>query len=314
MTDENNEKIMNTIEKFIIYILAFIFYWSVTTMVMIIVSPALLLALMLQPFIETGILKLFPHVLKSWTDAARDIKDPVGAKERKDLAEAERLAALPPAKPKDFFDTLDYLSKKTYVDLGKNIGYHPDNDPERSDTKHPFTPNFDMVADAELLERLKHKWLWKAQELALGRVFTKSKWDLDGYTRINDIFFTPYAVHELPELQVTNAESHQWLKECWSIAYDKLEYIKTLMNRAYEKNHSLSKNQEFIFRYKAVNKQLNDLNKSYDKDIVTVRNMIEGLIGKRIEACDPVKFFFDFREATLKNNMYDFFKNANKGK
>jgi hypothetical protein len=42
--------------------------------------------------------------------------------------------------------------------------------------------------------------------------------------------------------------------------------------------------------------------------------MASALIGKRIEACDPVKFFFDFREATLKNNMYDFFKNAKKGK
>ena len=302
------------IEKFIIYIVVFIFYWSVTTMVMIIVSPALLLALMLQPFIETGIKKLFPQVLKSWTDAARDINDPVGAKERKDLAEAERLAALPPAKPKDFYDSLDYMSRKTYMDIGRRVSYHPDNDPERSDIVTPFRPNFDMVADAELLERMKHKWLCKAQELMLTKDFTKSKWDADGYTKIDDIFFTPFSVPGSPELQVTNEKEQQWLKECWSIAYDKLEYIKVLMNRAYEKNHALNKNPEFIFRYKIVSKQLAALNHKYDSSINEVRSMASGLIGKRMEACDPVKFFFDFREATLKNNMYDFFKNANKGK
>ena len=302
------------IEKFIIYIVVFIFYWSVTTMVMIIVSPALLLALMLQPFIETGIKKLFPQVLKSWTDAARDINDPVGAKERDDLKEAERLAALPPAKPKDFYDSLDYMSRKTYMDIGERLRYHPDNDPGRSDTVNPFTPNFDMAADAELLERMKHKWLCKAQELMLTKDFTKSKWDGDGYKKINDIFFTPYSVPGNPELQVSNEKEHQWLKECWSIAYDKLEYIKALMNRAYEKNHTLNKNPEFIFRYKIVSKQLAALNHKYDSSINEVRSMASGLIGKRMEACDPVKFFFDFREATLKNNMYDFFKNANKGK
>ena len=302
------------IEKFIIYIVVFIFYWSVTTMVMIIVSPALLLALMLQPFIETGIKKLFPQVLKSWTDAARDINDPVGAKERKDLAEAERLAAVPPAKPKDFYDSLDYMSRKTYMDIGRRVSYHPDNDPERSDIVTPFRPNFDMVADAELLERMKHKWLCKAQELMLTKDFTKSKWDADGYTKIDDIFFTPFSVPGSPELQVTNEKEQQWLKECWSIAYDKLEYIKVLMNRAYEKNHALNKNPEFIFRYKIVSKQLAALNHKYDSSINEVRSMASGLIGKRMEACDPVKFFFDFREATLKNNMYDFFKNANKGK
>ena len=302
------------IEKFIIYIVVFIFYWSVTTMVMIIVSPALLLALMLQPFIETGIKKLFPQVLKSWTDAARDINDPVGAKERDDLKEAERLAALPPAKPKDFYDSLDYMSRKTYMDIGRRVSYHPDNDPERSDIVTPFRPNFDMVADAELLERMKHKWLCKAQELMLTKDFTKSKWDADGYTKIDDIFFTPFSVPGSPELQVTNEKEQQWLKECWSIAYDKLEYIKVLMNRAYEKNHALNKNPEFIFRYKIVSKQLAALNHKYDSSINEVRSMASGLIGKRIEACDPVKFFFDFREATLKNNMYDFFKNANKGK
>ena len=302
------------IEKFIIYIVVFIFYWSVTTMVMIIVSPALLLALMLQPFIETGIKKLFPQVLKSWTDAARDINDPVGAKERDDLKEAERLAALPPAKPKDFYDSLDYMSRKTYMDIGRRVSYHPDNDPERSDIVTPFRPNFDMVADAELLERMKHKWLCKAQELMLTKDFTKSKWDADGYTKIDDIFFTPFSVPGSPELQVTNEKEQQWLKECWSIAYDKLEYIKVLMNRAYEKNHALNKNPEFIFRYKIVSKQLAALNHKYDSSINEVRSMASGLIGKRMEACDPVKFFFDFREATLKNNMYDFFKNANKGK
>ena len=302
------------IEKFIIYIVVFIFYWSVTTMVMIIVSPALLLALMLQPFIETGIKKLFPQVLKSWTDAARDINDPVGAKERDDLKEAERLAALPPAKPKDFYDSLDYMSRKTYMDIGRRVSYHPDNDPERSDIVTPFRPNFDMVADNELLEMLKHKWLCKAQELMLTKDFTKSKWDADGYTKIDDIFFTPFSVPGSPELQVTNEKEQQWLKECWSIAYDKLEYIKVLMNRAYEKNHALNKNPEFIFRYKIVSKQLAALNHKYDSSINEVRSMASGLIGKRMEACDPVKFFFDFREATLKNNMYDFFKNANKGK
>lgn len=302
------------IEKFIIYIVVFTFYWSVTTMVMIIVSPALLLALMLQPFIETGIKKQFPQVLKSWTDAARDINDPVGAKERKDLKEAERLAALPPAKPKDFYDSLDYMSRKTYMDIGRRVSYHPDNDPERSDIVTPFRPNFDMVADAELLEKLKHKWLCKAQELMLVDTFTKSKWTVDGYTKINDIFFTPYSVPGSPELQVTNEKEHQWLKECWSIAYDKLEYIKILMNRAYEKNNSLNKHPEFIFRYKIVSNQLAALNHKYDSSINEVRRMASGLIGKRIEACDPIKFFFDFREATLKNNMYDFFKNAKKGK
>ena len=302
------------IEKFIIYIVVFIFYWSVTTMVMIIVSPVLFLALMLQPFIETGILKLFSQVLKSWTDAVRDINDPVGAKERDDLKEAERLAALPPAKPKDFYDSLDYMSRKTYMDIGRRVSYHPDNDPERSDIVTPFRPNFDMVADAELLERMKHKWLCKAQELMLTKDFTKSKWDADGYTKIDDIFFTPFSVPGSPELQVTNEKEQQWLKECWSIAYDKLEYIKVLMNRAYEKNHALNKNPEFIFRYKIVSKQLAALNHKYDSSINEVRSMASGLIGKRMEACDPVKFFFDFREATLKNNMYDFFKNANKGK
>ena len=171
-----------------------------------------------------------------------------------------------------------------------------------------------MVADAELLEKLKHKWLCKAQELMLVDTFTKSKWDSDGYTKINDIFFAPYSVHGSPELQVTSEKEHQWLKECWSIAYDKLEYIKALMNRAYEKNHTLNKNPEFIFRYKIVSKQLAALNHKYDSSINEVRSMASGLIGKRIEACDPVKFFFDFREATLKNNMYDFFKNGKKGK
>lgn len=302
------------IVKFILYIVAFIIYWSVTAMVLTAVSPILFLALMLQPFAETGILKLFPQVLKSWTDAARDIKDPVGAKERDDLKEAERLAALPPAKPKDFYDSLDYMSRKTYMDIGERLRYHPDNDPGRSDTVNPFTPNFDMAADAELLERLKHKWLCKAQELMLTGDFTKSKWDADGYTKIDDIFFTPFSVPGSPELQVTNENEQQWLKECWSIAYDKLEYIKVLMNRAYEKNHALNKNPEFIFRYKIVSKQLAALNHKYDSSIKEVRSMASGLIGKRIEACDPVKFFFDFREATLKNNMYDFFKNANKGK
>ena len=302
------------IVKFILYIVAFIIYWSVTAMVLTAVSPILFLALMLQPFAETGILKLFPQVLKSWTDAARDIKDPVGAKERDDLKEAERLAALPPAKPKDFYDSLDYMSRKTYMDIGRRVSYHPDNDPERSDIVTPFRPNFDMVADAELLERMKHKWLCKAQELMLTKDFTKSKWDADGYTKIDDIFFTPFSVPGSPELQVTNEKEQQWLKECWSIAYDKLEYIKVLMNRAYEKNHALNKNPEFIFRYKIVSKQLAALNHKYDSSINEVRSMASGLIGKRMEACDPVKFFFDFREATLKNNMYDFFKNANKGK
>ena len=302
------------IVKFIIYIGSFIIYWSVTAMVLTAVSPILFLALMLQPFAETGILKLFQQILKSWTDMARDINDPVGAKERKDLAEAERLAALPPAKPKDFYDSLDYMSRKTYMDIGRRLSYHPDNDPERSDTVNPFTPNFDMAADAELLERMKHKWLCKAQELMLTKDFTKSKWDADGYTKIDDIFFTPFSVPGSPELQVTNEKEQQWLKECWSIAYDKLEYIKVLMNRAYEKNHALNKNPEFIFRYKIVSKQLAALNHKYDSSINEVRSMASGLIGKRIEACDPVKFFFDFREATLKNNMYDFFKNANKGK
>ena len=314
MTDKNNEKIMNATEKIIVYIVSFIFYWSVTTLVMIIVSPVLFLALMLQPFIETGILKLFPQVLKHWTDMARDINDPVGAKERKYLAEAERLAALPPAKPKDFYDSLDYMSRKTYIDIGKRLSYHPDNDPERSDAVNPFTPNFDMVSDNELLEKLKHKWLCKAQELMLTKDFTKSKWDGDGYKKINDIFFTPYSVPGNPELQVSNEKEHQWLKECWSIAYDKLEYIKALMNRAYAKNNDLNKHPEFIFRYKIVSNQLAALNHKYDSSINEVRLMASGLIGKRIEACDPVKFFFDFREATLKNNMYDFFKNAKKGK
>jgi hypothetical protein len=302
------------IVKFIIHIGSFIIYWSVTAMVLTAVSPILFLALMLQPFAETGILKLFPQVLKSWTDMARDINDPVGAKERKDLAEAERLAALPPAKPKDFYDSLDYMSRKTYMDIGRGVSYHPDNDPERSDIVTPFRPSFDMVADAELLEKLKHKWLCKAQELMLVDTFTKSKWDADGYTRINDIFFAPYSVHGNPELQVTSEKEHQWLKECWSIAYDKLEYIKILMNRAYEKNNSLNKNPEFIFRYKIVSSQLASLNNRFNASVDKVRSMASALIGKRIEACDPVKFFFDFREATLKNNMYDFFKNAKKGK
>ena len=50
------------IVKFIIYIGSFIIYWSVTVMVLTAVSPILFLALMLQPFAETGILKLFPQV------------------------------------------------------------------------------------------------------------------------------------------------------------------------------------------------------------------------------------------------------------
>lgn len=283
-------------------------------MVLTAVSPFLILALMLQPFAETGILKLFTHICKHWTDMARDINDPIGAQERKEIADAEKAASLPPAKPKDFFDTLDYMSKKTYMDIGERLRYHPDEDPKRSDTINPFTPSFDMVADADLLERLKHKWLCKAQELMLTNHFTKSKWDADGYTRINDIFFAPYSVHGSPELQVASEKEHQWLKECWSIAYDKLEYIKELMNQAYNINHALNKNPEFIFRYKIVSNQLAALNHKYDISINAVRSMASGLIGKRMEACDPVKFFFDFREATLQNNMYTFFKNANNRK
>ena len=294
-------------------IIPFIAYWTVTLFLLILVSPFIMLALIMQIFTDTGIKKLLPMALKHWRDAARDINDPVGAQERKDRAEAERIAALPPAKPKDFFDTLDYLSKKTYIDIGKRLSYHPDNDPERSDIQTPFIPNFHMEADAELLEQLKHKWLCKAQELMLTKDFTKSKWDAEGYTKINDIFFTPYNVHGYPEMQVTNEKEHQWLKECWSIAYDKLEYIKVLMNRAYGKNNALNKNKEFIFRYKIVSKLLSALNHKYDTSINEVRNLANGLISKRAEACDPIKFFFDFREATLQNNMYDFFKNAKKG-
>jgi hypothetical protein len=299
------------------YVIPFICYWSATILVLTAVSPFLMLALMLQPFIDTGIKKLFPEILKHWTDLARDTGDPIGAIERqeqRERAEAERIAALPPAKPKDFFSTLDYMTRKTYIDIGRRLSYHPDNDPERSDTKNPFRPSFDMVADAELLEKLKHKWLYKAQELMLTNNFTKSKWDADGYTRINDIFFAPYGVHGSPEIQVTNEKEHQWLKECWSIAYDKLEYIKALMNRAYEKNHALNKNPEFVFRYKIVSKQLAALNHKYDVSINEVRLMASELIGKRKAACDPIKFFFDFRAATLQNDMYTFFKNANNGR
>ena len=135
--------------------------------------------------------------------------------------------------------------------------------------------------------------------------------DSDGYTRVNDIFFTPYSVHGSPEIQVTNEKEHQWLKECWSIAYDKLEYIKILMNRAYEKNKNLNKNPEFIFRYKIVSNQLASLNSRFVASVDKVRTMAGALIGKRIEAFDPVQFFFDFRAATLQNDMYTFFKNAN---
>lgn len=291
-----------------------IFYWSATMFLITAVSPFLIIALMLQPFIDTGIKKLIPQMIKHWTDMVRDINDPIGALERKEIADAEKAASLPPAKPKDFFDSLDYMSKKAYMDIGERLRYHPDEDPRRSDTVNPFRPSFDMVADADLLERLKHKWLCKAQELMLTGDFTKSKWDADGYTRINDIFFAPYSVHGSPELQVANEKEHQWLKECWSIAYDKLEYIKELMNQAYEKNHALNKNPEFIFRYKIVSKQLAALNHKYDISINPVRSMASELIGKRVAAFDPVKFFFDFREATLQNNMYTYFKNANNGK
>ena len=285
-----------------------------TFIVLTAVSPILFFALMLQPFAETGIFKLYHHIIKHWADMAQDVNDPAGAQERRSIADAEKAASLPPAKPKDFYDSLDYMSRKTYMDIGERVSYHPDKDPERSDTITPFRPNFDMVADAELLEKLKHKWLCKAQELMLVDTFTKSKWDADGYTRINDIFFTPYSVHGSPELQVANEKEHQWLKECWSIAYDKLEYIKVLMNRAYEKNNSLNKNPEFIFRYKIVSNQLASLNNRFNNSVDKVRSMAGALIGKRIEAFDPVKFFFDFRAATLQNDMYTFFKNANNGK
>ena len=296
------------------FIVPFIIYWSVTAIVLTAVSPILIFALMLQPFIETGIIKLYHHVIKHWADMVLDINDPEGAQERKMIADAEKAAALPPAKPKDFYDSLDYMSRKTYMDIGEKVSYHPDKDPERSDIITPFRPNFDMEADAELLEKLKHKWLCKAQELMLVDTFTKSKWDSDGYTRVNDIFFTPYSVHGSPEIQVTNEKEHQWLKECWSIAYDKLEYIKILMNRAYEKNKSLNKNPEFIFRYKIVSNQLASLNNRFVASVDKVRTMAGALIGKRIEAFDPVQFFFDFRAATLQNDMYTFFKNANNGR
>lgn len=295
-------------------IIPFLIYWSMTFIVLTAVSPILFFALMLQPFAETGIFKLYHHIIKHWADMAQDVNDPAGAQERRSIADAEKAASLPPAKPKDFYDSLDYMSRKTYMDIGERVSYHPDKDPERSDTITPFRPNFDMVADAELLEKLKHKWLCKAQELMLVDTFTKSKWDADGYTRINDIFFTPYSVHGSPELQVANEKEHQWLKECWSIAYDKLEYIKVLMNRAYEKNNSLNKNPEFIFRYKIVSNQLASLNNRFNNSVDKVRSMAGALIGKRIEAFDPVKFFFDFRAATLQNDMYTFFKNANNGK
>ena len=86
------------------------------------------------------------------------------------------------------------------------------------------------------------------------------------------------------------------------------------MNQAYEKNNALNKNPEFIFRYKIVSKQLAALNHKYDISINEVRSMASDLIGKRIQAFDPVKFFFDFRAATLQNDMYAFFKNANNGR
>jgi hypothetical protein len=293
---------------------AFIIYWSITITVLTVVSPLLIFALMLQPFVETGVIKLFREVFQHWADMVQDVNDPVGALERKKIADAKKAAALPPPKPKDFFDSLDYMTRKTYMDIGQDVSYHPDKDSERSDLITPFRPNFAMVADAELLEKLKHKWLCKAQELMLVDTFTKSKWDSDGYTRINDIFFTPYSVHGSPELQVTNEKEHQWLKECWSIAYDKLEYIKILMNRAYENNKNLNKNPEFIFRYKIVSNQLASLNHRFNISVDKVRSMAGALVGKRIAAFDPVQFFFDFREATLQNNMYTFFKNANNGK
>lgn len=293
-------------------------YWSVAMSLLLVLSPFFILAMMVQIFLtETGIYTVFPIVWKGWTDMMLDINDPVGAANRREIekeikakAEAARLALLPPAKPKDYFDTLDYAVKQAYLDVGKRLSYHPDNDPKRSELETPFEPGFTLISDDELLKTLKHSWLWKAQEMMMISLFTKSKWDKEGYSKINDIFFTPYNIYDMPDISVTNDDEHKWLKECWSISYDKLEYYKTLMNRAYYKNKSLKNNKEFVFKYKIISKNLADLLKTLSDSASSILRMAKSRVEDN--STNLVKFFFDFRDATMKNNMYDFFSRANK--